>query len=86
MCMELKWRIKHYRVWIPLYNDVIENVKAVVVGHMTQKNYIVRGNVHLIDTGGVYSEGKLTNIRIRDIKFSYMSCLLFFISYNLFQT
>jgi serine/threonine protein phosphatase 1 len=43
-----------------LQADVIKNVKAVVVGHMTQKNYNVRGNVHLIDTGSGYGWGHLT--------------------------
>lgn len=48
----------------PLQTDIIQGVKAVVVGHMTQKDYIVRGNVHLIDTGAVYSHGYFTILEL----------------------
>lgn len=62
-----KGKIIHQCLWSmmsPLQNDIIKNVKAVVVGHMTQQNYIVRGNVHLIDTGGVYSNGHFTILEL----------------------
>jgi serine/threonine protein phosphatase 1 len=48
----------------PMQSDIIQNVKAVIVGHMTQKEYIVRGNVHLIDTGAVYPQGHFTILEL----------------------
>ena len=51
----------------PLHNDVIKNVKAVVVGHMTQSNYKINGNVHLIDTGAVYPQGHFTILELKSM-------------------
>jgi len=51
-----------------LHTDIIKNVKAVVVGHMTQSDYIINGNVHLIDTGAVYSEGNFTILELESMK------------------
>jgi serine/threonine protein phosphatase 1 len=48
----------------PLQNDIIQNVKAVVVGHMTQPNYTINGNVHLIDTGACYPQGHFTILEL----------------------
>lgn len=44
----------------PLQDNVIKSVKAVIVGHMTQQQYLIKGNVHLIDTGAVYPQGHFT--------------------------
>lgn len=44
----------------PLQDNFIKGVKAVIVGHMTQNEYTIRGNVHLIDTGAVYEQGHFT--------------------------
>jgi serine/threonine protein phosphatase 1 len=50
-----------------LHHDVIKNVKAVVVGHMTQSDYKINGNVHLIDTGAVYPEGYFTILELESM-------------------
>lgn len=42
----------------------IANVDAVIVGHMTQNEYLIRGNTHLIDTGAVYENGKFTILHL----------------------
>ena len=52
----------------PLHKDIIQNVKAVVVGHMTQPTYKINGNVHLIDTGAVYSHGYFTILDLKSMK------------------
>lgn len=51
-----------------LYNDVIQNAKAVVVGHVTQSKYTINGNVHLIDTGAVYPEGHFTILDLKTMQ------------------
>jgi len=51
----------------PLNDDIIQSVKGVVVGHMTQSHYMVRGNVHLIDTGAVYPQGHFTILNLDDL-------------------
>jgi serine/threonine protein phosphatase 1 len=50
-----------------LHHDIIKNVKAVIVGHMTQSNYKINGNVHLIDTGAVYSTGHFTILELNSL-------------------
>ena len=52
----------------PLITDTIKNVKAVIVGHMTQQNYTVNGNVHLIDTGAVYQDGYFTILELESLE------------------
>lgn len=52
----------------PLVTEKIKNVKAVIVGHMTQQNYIVNGNVHLIDTGAVYPHGHFTILNLEKLE------------------
>lgn len=51
----------------PMQNHIIKNVKAVIVGHMTQTHYIVNGNVHLIDTGAVYEHGHFTILELESL-------------------
>jgi serine/threonine protein phosphatase 1 len=51
-----------------LHADNIKNVKAVVVGHITLSDYIINGNVHLIDTGAVYQEGQFTILELASMK------------------
>lgn len=51
----------------PLHNDVIKNVSAVIVGHMTQSEYRINGNVHLIDTGAVYENGYFTILDLNSL-------------------
>ena len=52
----------------PLITDTIQGVRAVIVGHMTQQNYIVNGNVHLIDTGAVYQNGYFTILNLENLE------------------
>jgi serine/threonine protein phosphatase 1 len=51
-----------------VHKDIIKNVKAVVVGHVTQSDYIINGNVHLIDTGAVYPQGQFTILELGSMK------------------
>ena len=51
----------------PLRDDIIKGVKAVIVGHMTQSDYLIKGNVHLIDTGAVYPEGCFTILELETL-------------------
>lgn len=48
----------------PSNSTIIKNIDAIVVGHMTQHEYKVCGNVHLIDTGAVYQGGKFTILNL----------------------
>lgn len=51
------------------HNDFIfKNIDAIVVGHMAQKEYIIRGNTHLIDTGSGYVDGKITILDINKLQ------------------
>lgn len=52
----------------PLYNDIIQNVKAVVVGHVTQSEYKIYGNVHMIDTGANYPQGYFTILNLNSMQ------------------
>lgn len=66
-----KEKFKHTCLWSTnaiLNEDVIRNVDAVVVGHMTHKEYTQRGNVHFIDTGSGYSHGKLTILNLNTLE------------------
>lgn len=63
-------KMKNKALWsmeAPLHNDIIKNVKAVIVGHMTQKNYIINGNVHLIDTGACNPNGFFTILELETL-------------------
>lgn len=48
----------------PLNDHIVQGVEAVIVGHMTQTDYMVNGNVHLIDTGAVYPQGHFTILEL----------------------
>lgn len=48
----------------PENTHTIKNIDAVIVGHMTQDEYIIRGNTHLIDTGAVYPDGHFTILHL----------------------
>lgn len=46
----------------------VEDVRAVLVGHMTRQEYSVVGNTHLLDTGAVYSGGHFTILELESLK------------------
>lgn len=50
-----------------LHHDIIKNVKAVIVGHMTLANYQINGNVHLIDTGACCPQGYFTILELESM-------------------
>lgn len=41
-------------------HKAVEGIEALIVGHMTQSSYQIKGNVHMIDTGAVYNQGYFT--------------------------
>lgn len=55
----------------PHNSSIIKNIDAIVVGHMTQNQYKIAGNVHLIDTGAVYKDGYFTILNLNTMERAY---------------
>lgn len=59
-CLWSRYRLKNS-------NEIIPDVRAVIVGHMKQENIKINGNIYLIDTGSGYKGGELTILDLKTL-------------------